>query len=97
MDNWITLNKAGLRNRRFKMASKMDFFQCDRIIVKVNEGHIIFTKPDISYQGKSLKLIKANNSDVWKQTMITDERLVEGKFEINEDDFNEDELFMYFK
>lgn len=67
------------------------FFQGD-VIAKIIEDRIEITRPTIDYQGKSKTPFKINGQKM--AIYITDPRMKEGEFEIDEDS-DEDKLIIY--
>lgn len=94
MENYIRSTRHN--SNQFRVTSKHPFFKNEYLITKITEDCLIFSIPTIDYRGKSYKTHPCKNTKDFNACSITSEFMREGKFEIDEDDSDEDQLYIYF-
>ena len=67
------------------------------IIVDVDIYCLIISFPTIDYNGKMYKPQTNSNNKEWRYFGITNELLITGKYEIDMDESNEDEIVIYYR
>lgn len=88
--NFIYVNE-GNRHRCRWFACNDPFFK-DEIIVRVLSDKIVFSKPDISFQGKIHKTTQSDT--LYHFTTVCE--LSKGKYFFDEEESNEDQKVIYF-
>lgn len=92
--NWDYINVCDIQCRENyrHISTRSKWFDCESIIIKDCFDFISITKPSLDYRGKSYSITKQNE---WYHFSINMEFPV-GKFEIDLEDSNEDELIIYY-
>lgn len=84
-------------NRNYVIVySNNDFFKTDSIIYKYGHEKITFKIPTIDYRGKLLKPVLCD-SVKWRHLTIKNEYLELGKYKIDPDESNEDQVVIYYE
>ena len=96
--DYIRINNLQLRpNGRFSICSKIEMFKSEYIVCKVHDEYLTFSVPTIDYRGKSNKPSDFGGDSIgWRKITVSDDRLITGKFEIDEDESTEDILVFYY-
>ncbi len=101
MNEYINITELR-QNHFFKISTKSEFLKTKEVSIKISYDHLIITKPTIDYRGRIYKVqsMKDRNKNVpnnWRYITVTNDNLIPGKFTIDEDESNEDQLIVYFK
>ncbi|HDY67384.1 MAG TPA: hypothetical protein ENH85_06320 [Candidatus Scalindua sp.] len=83
---------------QFLFSTKNDFFKTKELVVKIDDESIVFRKPTIDWVGPTHKTTKYNKSyEEWRNLVLYDDRLITGKFEIDDEDSDEDQVVIYYR
>lgn len=94
--SYIRVHKRADSRHRM-ISSTDDFFKNEYLKAEVMDDCIIFTVPTLDYKGGMYKTsVKKNAPNGLRYFTIVDERINIGKFEIDEEESNEDEIVVYF-
>ena len=89
---YITINKKSFRVDTYSVVVKNSFFdRGNEVVISINDGAIIFSYPDIDYVGKTYHFCNMDEFG-WKTCSLTSELLSPGKYFIDKDESNEDQL-----
>ena len=80
---------------RYNISSNHFIFKNEYLKVNVYYDKIIISIPTIDYNGKTYTSTKIGDGDKWRKFTITNENLKPGKFEINTEESNDDEIVVY--
>ena len=96
---WVgsILIKKKKKQTKYNISSKHQLFKNEYIKVRVDECKLIFSVPKIDCNRKMYKPITNNKSPDWRTFTITNDLLIAGKFEIDVEESNEDELIVYYR
>ena len=92
----ILINNAKIQNK-YIISSKHQLFKNEYIKVCIDDCKLIFSVPKIDCYRKMYKLSTNNKSPEWRMFSITNDLLINGKFEIDIEESNEDELVVYYR
>lgn len=89
--NYITVGFKTTTQR--SITSKHPFFRGE-LIVKIDDEKITFTKPDLSYMGKTYKPFANKKTGFLNTAIMCDIPL--GKYEFDKEESNEDKIVVYY-
>ena len=93
--NTISVSKA-FRNRFVYLTTKNPFFKDKELyIYNVEDNCIVFTRPTIDYNGKTIKPTATNKKNKSWVSFGIKADIPTGKYEIDEDS-DEDTVYLYF-
>jgi len=81
------------KGKSVKATTSVDWFNCDRIIAKVFNDCIEFSKPTLDYKGVDIKTCIRGSRSI---QFALPHDLPLGRHEIDEEDSNEDLVVVYF-
>lgn len=94
--NYILIN-YGHANNQYTISSKHNLLKTDKVKVIVFYDHLVISRPDIDYRGKTFSVQINKNSNSWRYFAIVNENIIPGKFDIDEQESSEDEIVVFFK
>ena len=94
--NHINICQDKQKTNKFILSTKNDFFKNKELVVKIDDESIVFKIPTLDWVGRIHRTVKHNNGRGWRNLCLCDERLITGRFEIDEDS-NEDQLVIYYR
>lgn len=83
-----------VNSRQMRLSSNSKFFN-DEIIIKIDGEKIVFTKPNIDYNGKRYKMHHNKNTGYFETTILTDIEFE--NFEVEEDETDCDRITIYYR
>ena len=92
----ILINNNTGRNQ-YIISGKHPMFKNEYVKVNVSYDCLVFSVPTLDYKGKMYKTQFNNKSINWRYFSVTNELLINGKFEIDTEESTEDELVVYYR
>ena len=93
IDRYINISK-GHRWNTFQISSKENILKNEYVKVVFYDDFLIISTPMIDYNGKTYKPNPISSKN-WMMFCIANERLITGKFMVDIEDSDEDELVVY--
>ncbi len=96
--NHINICKRSENSNGFLLSTKNDFFKNKELVVKIDDKSIVFRKPTLDWVGLIHKPRKYSKLyEEWRNVCLYDDRLITGRFEIDEEDSDEDQVVIYYR
>ena len=92
-DSTISISSQSHNNTWCTLRTKNAFMNTAYVRLLVDDDKIVITRPALDYTGKTLQPHDHHNG--WRSISINDERVAVGRYHIDEEESDEDQLVIY--